>query len=53
VLEVLRAKASVLQAVAAYYETLYKLNLYHAQTLLASETLDAAAIKEMSEKLGL
>jgi len=53
VLEVLRAKASVLQAEAAYYETLYKLNLYHAQTLLASETLDAAAIKEMSEKLGL
>ena len=52
VLEVLRAKASVLQAEAAYYETLYKLNLYHAQTLLASETLDAAAIKEMSEKLG-
>ncbi len=52
VLEVLRAKASVLQAEAAYYETLYKLNLYHAQTLLASETLDAAAINEMSEKLG-
>lgn len=52
VLEVLRAKASVLQAEAAYYETLYKLNLYHAQTLLASETLDAAAVKEMSDKLG-
>ena len=52
VLEVLRAKASVLQAEAAYYETLYKLNLYHAQTLLASETLDAAAITEMSDKLG-
>lgn len=52
VLEVLRAKASVLQAEASYYETLYKLNLYHAQILLASETLDAAAINEMSEKLG-
>ena len=52
VLEVLRAQASVLQAEAAYYETIYKLNLYHAQTLLASETLDGAAIKEMSEKLG-
>ncbi|MDO8804377.1 MAG: TolC family protein [Elusimicrobiota bacterium] len=51
VLEVLRAQASVLQAEAAYYETLYKLNLYHARTLLASETLDGAAIKEMSEKL--
>ncbi|HAT72274.1 MAG TPA: hypothetical protein DCS63_05610 [Elusimicrobia bacterium] len=53
VLEVLRAQASVLQAEANYYETLYKLNLYHAQTLLASETLDAAAIKEMSDKLGV
>ena len=52
VLEVLRAQASVLQAEAAYYETLYKLNLYHAQTLLASETLDAAAVAEMSAKLG-
>lgn len=52
VLEVLRAQASVLQAEAAYYETLYKLNLYHAQTLLASETLDAAAVAEMSKKLG-
>ncbi len=52
VLEVLRAKASVLQAEAAYYETLYKLNLYHAQVLLATETLNAAAIKEMSDKLG-
>ncbi len=51
VLEVLRAQASVLQAEAAYYETLYKLNLYHAQTLLASETLDAAAVAEMSHKL--
>ena len=52
VLEVLRAQASVLQAEAAYCETLYKLNLYHAQTLLASETLDAAAVAEMSAKLG-
>jgi len=51
VLEVLRAQASVLQAEAAYYETLYKLNLYHAQTLLASETLDTAAVAEMSNKL--
>lgn len=51
VLEVLRAQASVLQAEAAYYETIYKVHLYHAQTLLASDTLDAAAIKEMSEKL--
>lgn len=51
VLEVLRAQASVLQAEAAYYETIYKLHLYHAQTLLASETLDAAAVKEMSDKL--
>lgn len=52
VLEVLRAQASVLQAEAAYYETLYKLNLYHAQTLLASETLDTAAVKNISDKLG-
>jgi len=52
VLEVLRAQASVLQAEAAYYETLYKLSLYHAQLLLASETLDAAAVAEISEKLG-
>ena len=52
VLEVLRAQASVLQAEAAYCETLYKLNLYHAQPLLASETLDAAAVAEMSAKLG-
>jgi outer membrane protein TolC len=52
VLEVLRAQASVLQAEAAYYETIYKLNLYHAQTLMASETLDAAAVVEMSNKLG-
>lgn len=52
VLEVLRAQASVLQAEAAYCETLYKLNLYHARTLLASETLDAAAVAEMSAKLG-
>lgn len=51
VLEVLRAQASVLQAEAAYYETIYKLNLYRAQALLASETLDAAAIKDMSDKL--
>ncbi len=51
VLEVLRAQASVLQAEAAYYETLYKLNLYHAQTLLASETLDTAAVAEISKKL--
>ncbi|OGR41269.1 MAG: hypothetical protein A2X35_07715 [Elusimicrobia bacterium GWA2_61_42] len=53
VLEVLRAQASVLQAEAHYYETLYKLNLYHAQTLLASETLDAGAVKEISDKLGI
>jgi outer membrane protein len=51
VLEVLRAQASVLQAEAAYYETLYKLNLYHAQLLLASETLDTAAVNEMSAGL--
>jgi outer membrane protein TolC len=52
VLEVLRAQASVLQAEAAYYETLYKLNLYRAQSLLASETLDTAAVKDISDKLG-
>jgi len=52
VLEVLRAQAAVLQAEAAYYETLYKIHLYHAQSLLASETLDAAAIQEMSGQLG-
>ncbi len=52
VLEVLRAQSLVLQAEAAYYETLYKLNLYHAQALLASENLDAAAIKDISDKLG-
>ena len=52
VLEVLRAQASLLQAEAGYYETLYKLNLYRAQALLASETLDAAAVKDISDKLG-
>lgn len=52
VLEVLRAQASVLQAQAAYYETFYKLNLYHTQALLASETLDASAVQFMSDKLG-
>ena len=51
VLEVLRAQAAVLQAEAGYYETLYKLNLYHAQALLAAEKLDAAAVAEMSSKL--
>ncbi|HAF96343.1 MAG: hypothetical protein A2021_05920 [Elusimicrobia bacterium GWF2_52_66] len=51
VLEVLRAQSSVLQAEAAYYETLYKLNLFHAQTLLASETLDTAAVADMSNML--
>lgn len=52
VLEVLRAQASVLQAEAGYYETLYKLNLYHAQALLAAEKFDDAAIKDISDKLG-
>lgn len=52
VLEVLRAQASLLQAEAGYYETLYKLNLYRAQALLASETLDAAAVKDISDRLG-
>ncbi len=52
VLEVLRAQAAVLQAEAAYYETIYKTHLYHAQTLLATETLDAGAVKEMSAALG-
>lgn len=52
VLEVLRAQASVLQAEAALAETVYKLNLYRAQALLASERLDAAAVKEISDKLG-
>ena len=51
VLEVLRAQAAVLQAEAAYYETIYKLHLYHAQARLASETLDAAAVKEISAAL--
>jgi outer membrane protein len=51
VLEVLRAQAAVLQAQAEYYQAVYKLHLYHAQTLLASETLDAAAITDMSAKL--
>ncbi len=51
VLEVLRAQASVLQAEAAYYQDLFKLNLYRAQALLASETLDAAAVKDISGKL--
>ncbi|MHB0995442.1 MAG: TolC family protein [Elusimicrobiales bacterium] len=53
VLEVLRAQASVLQAEASYYETVYKLNLYRAQALLAAEKLDAAAVKEISDKLGV
>jgi len=53
VLEVLRAQASVLQAEAGYYETIYKINLYHAQILLASEKLDTASIKEMSDKLAV
>ena len=51
VLEVLRAQAALMQAEAGYYETLYKLNLYHAQELLAAEALDAAAVKDMSAKL--
>ncbi|MDD2805162.1 MAG: TolC family protein [Elusimicrobiales bacterium] len=53
VLEVLRAQAAVLQAEGAYYETLYKLNLYRAQALLAAESLDAAAVKDISDKLGV
>lgn len=51
VLEVLRAQSAVLQAEAAYYETVYKLHLYHARVLLAAEQLDAAAVNEMSSKL--
>ena len=51
VLEVLRAEASVMQAEAAYYETLYKLHLYHAQALLAAEMLDDKAVADMSATL--
>lgn len=51
VLEVLRAQAGLLQAEAAYYETIYKLNLYRAQALLAAEALDAAAVRDMSDRL--
>lgn len=51
VLEVLRAQAGLLQAEAAYGETVYRLNLYRAQALLAAEKLDAAAVKEFSDRL--
>lgn len=51
VLEVLRAQSAVLQAEAYRAETLYKLNLFRAQALLAAEKFDEAAVKEISGKL--
>jgi outer membrane protein TolC len=51
VLEVLRAKASVLQAEASYYENIYKLHLFYAKLLLTEEKLNEQAVEEMSLKL--
>lgn len=48
VLEVLRAKATLLQAQANYYETIYKIHLYYAQILLATERMNMENIKEIS-----
>ncbi len=51
VLEVLRARAALLEAEAGYSEQLYKLHLYRAAALLAAERLDGAAINGMASAL--
>ncbi|HBE87833.1 MAG TPA: hypothetical protein DDW67_01645, partial [Elusimicrobia bacterium] len=44
VMEVLRAEQAVLEAKAAWYENLFKINLFYAQLRLAAETLDSSAV---------
>ncbi|MDT8285822.1 MAG: TolC family protein [Elusimicrobiales bacterium] len=48
VMEVLRAEQSVLEAKAAWYENLFKINLFYAQLRLASETLDTSVVAEIA-----
>lgn len=48
VMEVLRAERAVLEARAAWYENLFKINLFYAQLRLASETLDGSAVAEIA-----
>ncbi|KAF0125806.1 MAG: tolC [Elusimicrobia bacterium] len=48
VMEVLRAERAVLEAKAAWYENLFKINLFYAQLRLASETLDTSAVGEIA-----
>lgn len=48
VMEVLRAEQAVLEARAAWYENLFKINLFYAQLRLASETLDDKAVSEIA-----
>ncbi len=48
VMEVLRAERALLEAKAAWYENLFKINLFYAQLRLASETLDAPAVAEIA-----
>ncbi|HOI41794.1 MAG TPA: TolC family protein, partial [Elusimicrobiales bacterium] len=48
VMEVLRAEQAVLEAKSAYYENLFKINLFYAQLRLASETLDDKAVSEIA-----
>jgi hypothetical protein len=43
-MEVLRAEQAVLEAKAAWYENLFKINLFYAQLRLAAETLDSSAV---------
>ncbi len=51
IMEVLRAENSLFQAKAAYYETLYKTNLFYLQTLFNAEKLDEKAITKVEENL--
>lgn len=48
VLEVLRAERAALEAGAAWYENLFKINLFYAQLRLAAETLDGSAVAEIA-----
>ena len=51
VLEVLRARAALLEAEAGYSEQVYKLHLYRAAALLAAERLDDAALAGIAAAL--
>ncbi|MEA3307682.1 MAG: TolC family protein [Elusimicrobiota bacterium] len=51
VMEVLRAEATLLELKAAHFENLYKMHLYHAQSLLTAEMLDNQAIIKISNAL--